>query len=76
MKYLFPCLVTAMAALAAHAVDDIPFWGQANPPTNRTTSASACYVLPAGTDFRVKTVACSTAIPFSTGRPGAIIVFH
>lgn len=74
-KLLFAVSAAVVGGLSA-AVVDIPFWGQENPPTNRTASASAPQVVPAGTDFRVKTVAASASIPFYTGPKGLVIIIR
>lgn len=57
--------VSAMAigigACGVSLSEDIPFWGQETPPTNRVSAACARETIPGGTDFRIKTVAASAA---------------
>ena len=54
--------------------EDIPFWGQETPPTNRVSAVCASKTIPGGTDFRVKRVAASAATALSTSARGAILV--
>lgn len=56
--------------------EDIPFWGQETPPTNRVAMACATEAISGGTDFRIKTVAASAATVLSTSARGAILVLR
>ena len=67
--------VSAFILFTAKAAD-IPFWGQANPPTNRTATVSAPYAIPAGTDFRVWSLFFTDPIALWTGKVGFTVLFR
>jgi len=66
--------VSAFILFTATAAD-IPFWGQANPPTNRVAAATTPAAVPAGTDFRCVTSGVSGGIPLNTFKAGGMCIF-
>lgn len=68
--------VMAIGMCGISLSEDIPFWGQETPPTNRVAMACATEAISGGTDFRIKTVAASAATVLSTSARGAILVLR
>ena len=65
--------VSAFILFSATA-EDIPFWGQANPPTNRAATVSAPYAIPDGTDFSVWSLFFTDPIALRTGKAGFMVI--
>ena len=74
--HLAAVAVVCMLFAGASADDTIPFWGQENPPTNRTATVSAPYAIPADTNFRVWSLFFTDPIALWTGKVGFMLMFR
>ena len=70
-------LTLAIAALAAFPValaDTIPFWGDANPATNRTSASSQTVTLTSGFESRLCAEAGFSLATFDSRPRGTIFI--
>ena len=65
----------ALVALSAGA-DTIPFWGDANPATNRTSASSHTVALASGFESRLCTEADFSLATFDSRAKGATLIIR
>lgn len=68
--------LAASAALPVALADTIPFWGDANPATNRTSASSQTVTLTSGFESRLCAEADFSLVTFDSRPRGATLIIR
>lgn len=72
----FPASTCVLAFATVANADELPFWGDANPATNRTSASSQTVVLASGFESRLCTEADFSLATFDSRPKGATFIIR